>query len=210
MRSTAPASSVTRSGRSAGALPPGIHSGTSAASAPATSPSAALGRATRASPSPRFNVSATGTASNPPASSSATPPMQPVDRRCAQTRPRRVVHEHPVVPANDVARREQPVVHARSARLSAAVERLQARAEIDARSSGRKSVSPGARTRNTCSIRDGRRARAARAKQGAPGELQVLLGVCRAHAQTGAGSGDEGVRDGLSSAMPKVDSSSGR
>ena len=78
----------------------------------------------RLSSSARFSVSATGTARMPPTGSLPTSSIRRLEQLPAQTGPRRIVHQHPVLGADLVAEGTRPFSTTRRAR-AAAVQRLE-------------------------------------------------------------------------------------
>ena len=76
--------------------------------------------------SPRFSVSASGTASRPPLSSCADLVDQPAELLLGQARTRRIVHQHAVVVAGARRDRDQSVAHAFRARCAAHRQELDA------------------------------------------------------------------------------------
>ena len=114
-----------------------------------------------------------------------------VDGGGAHARPRGIVHEHPVVAAQGVASGEQPVIDARRAGLSAAIERLHRRAEFDralqakARIPRREHDEDLRNLRMACKLAQGV------VQQGMSTDPQILLGRVSPDARAAAGGRNE-------------------
>ncbi len=120
-------------------------------------------------------------------------PEQAVELLAPEAGPRGVMHQHPVGTGDGVAGREQTVEHARSARLAAAIKRLDLRGELAPVTALETVVTLSEHDENLLYTRMLRQRPQRVVEQRPPRDLHVLFRRGRAHADAGTGSGNQGV-----------------